>query len=145
LQLAASPSRESAGKQLVKNILIVDNDFGFVFWLGQALDAAGYEALPAKGVSEAVALLAELRVVIDVIILRCNLPGADELVEKLRSTQRGRLKAIALIEQTIERRELLSAWDGWQLKPHLTDNTGRGNFLKLVQAVLEPRAAVPIT
>ena len=63
----------------MKNILIVDNDLGFVFWLCQALDAAGYETLPAKGVPEAVALLDELEVWVDVLMVRRTLPGRTYL------------------------------------------------------------------
>jgi hypothetical protein len=39
------------------------------------LDKAGYETLPAKGVSEAIAVLREVEVRIDVLIVQCTLPG----------------------------------------------------------------------
>ena len=29
-------------------VLIIDNDLGFIFWLGQILNDVGYAALPAK-------------------------------------------------------------------------------------------------
>ena len=41
----------------MRSILIVDSDLGFVFWLGRALHDAGYEALPAKDVPEATAII----------------------------------------------------------------------------------------
>ena len=129
----------------MKNVLIIDSDLGFVFWLGQALDAAGYETLPAKGVSEAISLLAEFRVIIDVLMVRYTLPGADTFAAELRWAQGGHLKAIALIDEEDERIESLTSWDGWQVKPGLPDETARRSFLRLVQGVLEPGTAVSST
>jgi DNA-binding response OmpR family regulator len=117
----------------VKNVLIVDSDLGFVFWLGQALDAAGYDTLPARGVAEAISLLAEVRVRIDVILVRCTLAGAEKLVADLRWAQRGYLKALALIDEDEGESETMGAWDGWQIKPNLPDTTARKIFLELVQ------------
>jgi hypothetical protein len=34
-------------------VLIIDNDLGFMFWLGQILSEAGYAVLPAKSAPEA--------------------------------------------------------------------------------------------
>ena len=45
----------------MRTILIVDSDLGFVFWLGRALHDAGYEALPAKDVPEATAIIENSR------------------------------------------------------------------------------------
>jgi DNA-binding NtrC family response regulator len=129
----------------VKNVLIVDSDLGFVFWLGQALDAAGYDTLPAKGVTEAIALIGELKVWIDILMIRCTLPGAESLAADLRWAQRGHLKAIALIDESDGRTESMSAWDGWQLKPNLPDTTARKIFLNLVQGVLAGGTTVPTT
>jgi DNA-binding NtrC family response regulator len=119
----------------VKRILIIDNDLGFVFWLGQALDAAGYDTLPAKGVAEATELLAHVRGNIDVLIVRYSTPGAESFVADLRWTQRGQLKAIALIDSADQETASLPGWDAWQLKPALPDESARITFLKLVQTV----------
>jgi ActR/RegA family two-component response regulator len=79
----------------VKTVLIIDPDLGFVFWLGQALSAAGYEAFPAKDISEAIALLAELHVQVDLLILNPSLAGAANLVAALRQS-RADLKLLLL-------------------------------------------------
>jgi len=129
----------------VKNVLIVDNDLGFVFWLGQALDAAGYDTLPAKGVREAVTLLSEIHVKIDVLMVRSSLPGAEEFAAELRWAQRGHLKTIALLEENDDQGESLSAWDGWQLKPSLPDSNARKIFLSLVQGVLRNGTGTVLT
>jgi DNA-binding response OmpR family regulator len=129
----------------VKNVLITDEDLGFVFWLGQALDAAGYEALPGRGIPEAIALLEYFKVTIDVLIVRFGMPGADAFANDLRSLQDGHLKVIALLDEGDEHTASLSAWDAWQVKPRLPDENARGAFLKLIQDVLAPTAAVPST
>ncbi|MBZ5595222.1 MAG: hypothetical protein LAP39_23505 [Acidobacteriia bacterium] len=129
----------------MKNVLIVDNDLGFAFWLGRILDAAGYETLPAKGIGEALALLREVPVRIDVLMVLCSLPGANVFAAELRGSQRGLLKTIALIDQDDERSESMAAWDGWQIKPKLPDGIARKIFLSLVQSILTNGAAVPTT
>jgi hypothetical protein len=127
----------------VKNILIVDNDLGFVFWLGQALDAVGYDTLPAKGVTEAVALLAELKVEVDVLILRSALRGAEEFAADLRYNQNGHLKTIALTEENEGRPTSMLGWDGWQVKPRLPEANARKIFLSLVHEVLMTGTVLP--
>jgi hypothetical protein len=129
----------------VKNVLIIDNDLGFVFWLGQALDAAGYETLPAKGITEAVSLLAELKVRIDVLIVRCTLNGAGDFARAFRASQKGYLKTIALVDETDGHGERMKDWDGWQLKPRMPDILARNTFLSLVQGVLSLDTPVPRT
>lgn len=127
----------------MKNILIVDNDLGFVFWLCQALDAAGYETFPAQGVAEAVALLAKLEVWVDVLMVRRTLPGADGLADELRRSQRGHLKTIALIDQSDEQSDSMAGWDGWQIKLKVSDAIARKIFLSLVQSALTNGTTVP--
>jgi DNA-binding response OmpR family regulator len=127
----------------VKNILIVDNDLGFVFWLCQALDAAGYETLPAKGVPEAVALLDELEVWVDVLMVRRTLPGADVFAAELRGSQRGHVKTIALLDQNDEQSESMADWDGWQVKLKVSDTIARKIFLSLVHSALTNGTTVP--
>jgi len=128
----------------VKKVLIVDNDLGFVFWLGQALDAAGYDTLPAKGVSEAVALLAEFKASVDVLIIRAALRGSEEFAADLRYAQNGQLKTIALTEEDEGRISSMSGWDGWQMKPRLPDANARKIFLSLVHGILHASTVIPI-
>lgn len=127
----------------MKNILIVDNDLGFVFWLCHVLDAAGYETVPATGIPEAVAALEKLDVWVDVLIARRSLPGADAFAEELRSSQQGQVKTIALLDQSDEPSELIAAWDGWQVKLNVTDASAKRIFLSLVQIALAKRKGCP--
>lgn len=59
-------------------VLIVNEDLGFVCWLGEVLAQAGYYPVPALNSQEAVRLVAELKLPIDVAIVDRDLPGVDE-------------------------------------------------------------------
>jgi hypothetical protein len=99
------------------------------------LDAAGYETVPARGVPEAVNVLEDLGVWVDVLIARRTLPGADGFAAELRSLQQGQLKTIALIDQSDEPSDSIAAWDGCQDK-NVADAIAGPIFLSLVQSVL---------
>jgi DNA-binding NarL/FixJ family response regulator len=71
----------------MKTILIIDDDLGFVFWLGPVLAHAGYEVLPAKGFSDASTLLSELNAKIDLLIVNPSLPGVADFVSALRRSR----------------------------------------------------------
>jgi DNA-binding NtrC family response regulator len=71
----------------VETILLVDDDLGFVFWLGRVLDDAGYAAFPAKSVTDAAALIVQCRLLADLLIINSALPGAPAFVEELRNSR----------------------------------------------------------
>ena len=62
-------------------VLIINNDIGFTFWLGQTLNEAGYATLPARGVSDAVELLSEHKVQPDLLIINPASPGVLDLMQ----------------------------------------------------------------
>jgi DNA-binding NtrC family response regulator len=72
-----------------ERILIVDPDLGFLFWLGQTLNTAGYAALPAKGMREACALVKELSVRVDLLFVFPWMTGVDTFVNRFRSRHEG--------------------------------------------------------
>lgn len=69
-------------------ILILDNDLGFSFWLGQSLSTPHCRALPAKSVAEAVALIGQFKLKIDFLIMNPAIPGANDFTRALRREQR---------------------------------------------------------
>ena len=87
------------GQTAVKTVLIVDNDPGFMLWLGWALHEAGWEGLPAKCVNDAFVLLQNPNIRVDVLIVNFTLERAAELVEALRS-KNPQLKVIALLSDS---------------------------------------------
>ena len=79
----------------VKNVLIVDNDLGFIFWIGGVVITANYQPWPACSLSDASVLVDKAAVPIDLLIVNPSLPGVSELIALLRRSQR-KLKVIAL-------------------------------------------------
>lgn len=80
-------------------VLIVDNDLGFVIWLGVWLAANRYATLPAGTSWAAQQLLNELRVTPDLVIANLAVAGTVELAESLRLANPA-LKVIAIEEAT---------------------------------------------
>ena len=72
-----------------RTILVVDDDLGFVVWLGQTLVANGYLTVPATSARQATTLLAELQTAtIDLAIVNLALPSATTLIDSLRTGTR---------------------------------------------------------
>ena len=69
----------------LKTVLIVDEDLGFVFWLGHLLNNAGYQVWPARNGEDAAALMDELGAELDLLIIDPNLRGAAAFLEKQRT------------------------------------------------------------
>src|SRR5258708_6666649 len=62
-------------------ILIVDDDLGFVCWLGEIVTEAGYQAVPALDSLQAAALVNELNLQIDLVVMNPGLPGVSQMIE----------------------------------------------------------------
>ena len=82
-------------------ILILDNDLGFMFWLGQALTVTGLTPMPAPSVPEARKLLGRFPKAVDVLIVNMEVWEAPEYTRSLRSLQ-GKLRVIATVRQGAE-------------------------------------------
>ena len=94
-------------------ILILDNDLGFSFWLGLALNAPHCRALPAKSVVEAAALIAQYQFRIDFLIMSPAVPGAAEFTRALKRDQKHLRVATLVLEaaETLDRIGLESVVD----------------------------------
>jgi ActR/RegA family two-component response regulator len=125
----------------IPTVLIVDRDLGFVFWLGQALDQAGYRALPAKSCEDAVDLLKEMPVEIDVLILGNSCAGAQVFPETLRRSQRC-LKVIVAVGDWEELSPPFPAAHAVQQKFSSRDETSKLEWLETIQTVLSPDCSV---
>jgi CheY-like chemotaxis protein len=77
-----------ADDQSPQTILIVDDDLGFVMWLGHTLAATGYLTVPLTSAQESLRIIAELDLaVIDLAIVNPAMPGMSHLIDTLRSRQ----------------------------------------------------------
>ena len=122
-------------KTQVRTVLIVDRELGFVFWLGQALDRAGYEALPAKSCEDATALLNQLNVGIDLLIVGSSTAGARAFSVALRRSQRD-LKVIVAVGDPEEPSTAFPGADASMLKFSYLDETSKVEWLETIEAVL---------
>ncbi len=62
-------------------VLIVDEDIGFLFWLGDIFTEAGCQSMPALGCQEAVSLANRLGIEPDLIVLNPFLPGIAGMLQ----------------------------------------------------------------
>ena len=85
-------------------ILILDNDLGFCFWLGQAMTASQCKAFPATTIAEAFTLIAQFKLKVDFLILNPAVPGAMDFMQALRREQR-QLRVAVMASDIPERRE----------------------------------------
>jgi hypothetical protein len=120
-------------KHVAMAVLLIDDDLGALFWLGQALDRAGYEAFPAKSVPDALALLGEFRIIVTGVILNCSLPGAANLIATLRQLYQ-HLKVISLASD--EYAPAMPGVNAICCKPAEISEQSRADWMQTVRAVL---------
>ena len=113
----------------MKNILIVDNDLGFIFWLGAALMGAGYQAWPASSLSEAISVTSRKPLIrLDLLIVNGSLRGASEVIAHIRRTQ-SQLQVMALGPQG----KTLHGVKPWQPTPGLSEDLARQEWVQAVK------------
>ncbi len=99
--------------------LIVDDDVGFILWLGEMLTASGYQAIPALDCREALTLAKKLDLQVDVLVVNPELRGAKRAMDALASDQpslrvvliRDRSKPTTTEDSTLPTLERPSAWE----------------------------------
>lgn len=67
--------------------LIVDDDVGFLLWLGEMFNESGYQTFPALHCRAALALAKKLALQIDVLVVNPALPGARRAMRALTTAQ----------------------------------------------------------
>jgi len=104
----------------VKTALILDPDIGFGFWLARGLDQSDYQSFPAKTVADASALLEELRIKVDLVVVNLVFPDTAELIESLRRLNE-ELRVVALIGEQPRLPGIAARVDLCCRKPDRTD------------------------
>ncbi len=116
-------------------VLIIESDLGFVFWLGHALDKAGYPSLPAKNVQDATSLIRDLNLTVGLLIVNPRLPGSRALADAVRASASA-TKVIAVVEpREVPSAELTFA-DGYKSKPVIATETAKQEWLAVVEGLL---------
>jgi CheY-like chemotaxis protein len=67
-------------------VLIVDEDLGLLYWLGKILAESGYQALPASDNRQAVLLVEQLGVKVDLVIVNRSML---DVIDMIKSPNRG--------------------------------------------------------
>src|ERR1700690_3070154 len=67
-------------------VLIVDEDLGFVWWLGQIFSQVGCQVVPALNSVQTDSLTRDLNLKIDVLVVNPELAGVTELIQSLSSS-----------------------------------------------------------
>ena len=76
-------------------VWIVDDDLGFVWWLGEMFTAVGCRALPALSTEQAALLMKKLELGIDLLVVNPDLPGVSGMLQNLRRVNRN-LKIVVI-------------------------------------------------
>ena len=119
----------------MKTVLLVDDDLGFAFWLGQALDRAGYETWPAQSVPAAESLLATVRLPVDLLVINVSLPRAPAFAIHLGRT-RADFKVIAVYEGPDDVVQPFPEASAAHHKPTTIDTVAKLEWVQLVACVL---------
>ena len=113
----------------MKNILIVDDDLGFIFWLGEVLIGAGYQPWPACTPADALWVVDRKPLVrLDLLIVNASLPGVSKLIAHFRHTQQ-HLRVMALGPK----KKTLPGVNAWRVTPGLSDDSAKQEFVRAVK------------
>ena len=114
-------------------VLIVDDDLGFVWWLGEIFSEVGCCSLPALSCKQARTLMKE-GYNLDLILVNPHLPGAGALVSAL-----GRRNAnvpVVAIHTGSERLGDAADQDSTLTRPAASDQISRAEWLRKVRKLL---------
>jgi DNA-binding NtrC family response regulator len=75
-------------KVSMKNVLIVDNDLGFVYWLAEVLVGAKYQPWPASNAMDAATIIGRRHLApLGLLVVNPSLRGVSQLIQRLRRNQ----------------------------------------------------------
>jgi DNA-binding response OmpR family regulator len=124
----------------MKNVLIVDDNVGFLFWLGEILAGANYQPWPACSAADASKMLRTRHLAqLDLLVVNPSLRGATAFIARLRRN-RPTLKVLAVdpLNDTQVR-----GVNAWHARPNRADVTARQQWLREVERIFstQKRAA----
>jgi hypothetical protein len=117
-------------------ILLIDSDVGFIFWLGKALDLAGYESLPAINIRAATELIEEHRLITDILVIDPFVQGALPFLFHLRQSHPS-LKAVAALPVESEKLPDLSGFEAIRRKPTRLTGDAASEWVDLIDSLFQ--------
>ena len=117
----------------VKNVLIVDSDIGFIFWLAKLLVEENYQPWPACSVLDATSLMNRRRLApLDLLVVNPSVQGAAHLIESIRKKQPD-LKVLAV--DPMNDRQVRGV-NAWRARPHSADQSAKQKWMREIQRLL---------
>jgi hypothetical protein len=121
----------------------VDDDLGFVWWLGEVFTDAGCRTLPALSCDHAVSLVKKLNLGVDLLVVNPQLVGVSRMLQAI-SHAHPNFKALAIGEAP---EELNYAFHPLAIlkRPSGSDSLSRHEWMKRVRNLLkEVVASTPV-
>jgi hypothetical protein len=106
----------------------------FVFWLGDALDAAGYATVPAHSIPELLSLTDNLELRVSLLVIDPAIAGAREYITDCRRSHPA-LKVIGIADDDF-RRPRLRGLDATQARPANFDAKAIPAWIGCIEQVL---------
>lgn len=119
-------------------VWIVDDDLGFVWWLGEIFTEAGCRALPAMSCEQAVSLLKKLNVGIDLLVLNPQLPGVIRML-KILSSAYANFKIVVIGKVSPALTTVIRPQANLE-RPSSSDSISRPEWLKKIRKLLKEMA-----
>ena len=117
-----------------QTVLIVDEDLGFVFWLGQALADAGHQVVPALSCEQAFFHIRHFNVDADAVFVNPALSGVPNLLQTLGRAN-SRLRIVLIKSPDMEVSEAMPAHALLE-KPRGWEEISRQEWLLKVETIL---------
>jgi PilZ domain len=73
---------------LARVVMIVDNDLGFVSWLGEIFREAGCQVVPGLSCQRTLSIIKTLNLQVDVTVVKQDLEGVSQMIQALRSAHK---------------------------------------------------------
>jgi DNA-binding NtrC family response regulator len=123
-------------------VWIVDDDLGFVWWLGEIFTEVGCRSLPALSCEQAVSLMKKLNVGIDLLVLNPQLPGVTRMLQILNGA-RANFKIVAIGKASPAVATLIHPQASLE-RPSGSDSISRPEWLQKIRKLLKEMATAAV-
>jgi hypothetical protein len=131
-----------SGPSGAHTLLVVDNDVGFVWWLGEIFTEAGYRAVPALHCSQALAAVKKFHLQIDLLVVNPALTGVLRLVNSLERPGRD-LRIVLIREGPIGLKYPGFRYDATLTRPSGWEPVSRTDWLRKLRTLLKQLETTP--
>jgi len=117
----------------VPTVLIVDEDIGFLWWLGEIFREIGFKCFPALNAADAVGIARTPAANVTLLVLDPHLPGAQLVLD---AVARGSVPKIILLADQDSRNTSGFAADAVLLRPSKADSLSRSEWVMRIRKLL---------